>query len=57
MEMSPSVMYVLLPIIGLVIGAALNYLFTKFLEERRHRRNLKTQAYVDFSHNFMDAFL
>ena len=53
--MSPSVMYVLLPIIGVVIGAALQYWFTKLLEERRHRRDLKTEAYKDFIRNFMDA--
>jgi len=55
MEMSPSVMHVLLPIIGVVIGAILNYGFTKVLEERRHMRNLKTQAYLEFIHHFMDA--
>lgn len=56
MEMLPSVMYVLLPIIGVVIGAILNYWFTKVLEERRHIRNLKTQAYLDSIHHFMNAY-
>jgi len=55
MEMSPSVMHVLLPIIGIVIGVILNYWFTKLLEERRHMRNLKTEAYLEFIHHFMDA--
>ena len=55
MEISPSLMYVVLPIIGVVIGAALQYWFTKVLEERRRRQNLKTQAYVDFIRSFMDA--
>jgi len=47
---------VLLSIIGVVIGAALNYVFTKFLDERRHRRNLRTKAYLDFCNNNMNAF-
>lgn len=33
---------------GIVIGAALQYFFTKFLEERRHLRELRTSAYVDY---------
>ena len=48
-------MYVVLPILGVVIGATLQYLFTRVLEEQRHQRNLKTQSYVDFVRNFVGA--
>lgn len=53
--MPPSLMYVLLPIIGVVIGATLQYMFTRVLEERRHQQNLRTQAYVDFIRGFVGA--
>jgi hypothetical protein len=36
------------PILGILIGATLNYLFTKFLEDKKHRQNLRTQAYIDY---------
>ncbi len=55
MEMLPSLMYVLLPIIGVVIGATLQYVFTRVLEERRHQQNLRTEAYVDFIRGFVGA--
>lgn len=35
-------------IFEIAIGAALQYFFTKFLEEKRHQRNLRTEAYLDF---------
>lgn len=53
--MPPSLMYVLLPIIGVVIGATLQYVFTRVLEERRHQQNLRTEAYVDFIRGFVGA--
>ncbi|MBN1141550.1 MAG: hypothetical protein JXB25_07140 [Deltaproteobacteria bacterium] len=35
-------------VIGIIIGALLQYLGTKVLEDRRHRRDLRTQAYMDY---------
>ena len=35
-------------ILGIFIGAALQYVFTKVLEEKRHERDLRTQAYADY---------
>lgn len=35
-------------ILGIIVGALLQYFFTKFLEEKRHRRELRTQAYLDY---------
>jgi hypothetical protein len=34
--------------LGVVVGASLQYLFTRFLEERRHRQSLQTEAYTDY---------
>jgi hypothetical protein len=34
--------------VGLVVGAYLQYLFTSHLESKRHQRELRTQAYLDF---------
>jgi hypothetical protein len=33
---------------GVVIGASLQYIFTRYLEVQRHGRELRTQAYLDF---------
>ena len=33
---------------GVVIGASLQYVFTRYLENQRHYRNLRTQAYMDY---------
>ncbi len=33
---------------GVVIGASLQYIFTRYLETQRHRRELRTQAYLDY---------
>lgn len=40
--------YALLPIVGIIIGAILQYSFSKHSDELKHQKNLKTQAYVDF---------
>jgi len=45
-----------LPIVGVVIGATLQYLFSISSEQRKHQQDLKTQAYVDFIRSFMDAY-
>jgi hypothetical protein len=34
--------------LGVIVGAGLQYLFTRFLEERKHRQSLKTAAYTDY---------
>lgn len=38
----------LVSFIGVVVGAGLQYLFTRVLEDRRHRRDLRAQAYTDY---------
>lgn len=38
----------ILPILGLIIGASLQYFFTRYLENQRHHRELRTQAYLDY---------
>lgn len=43
-----SVTIALVSFLGVVVGAGLQYLFTRVLEERRHHRDLKTQAYSDY---------
>lgn len=35
-------------VLGIVVGASLQYLFTSFLEERKHRRSLQDAAYSDY---------
>ena len=48
METFQSIMYAVLPIVGVLIGATLQYLFSRFSEKQKHQQNLRTQAYVDF---------
>ncbi|MBZ5680303.1 MAG: hypothetical protein LAO24_09380 [Acidobacteriia bacterium] len=38
----------ILSIFGVIIGASLQYVFTRYLENQRHRRELRTQAYLDY---------
>lgn len=38
----------LMSFVGVVVGAGLQYLFTRVLEERRHDRDLRTQAFADY---------
>lgn len=51
--MTPEVLLALLaivgPILGLLLGASLQYHFTRRNELTKHYENLKTQAYVDFA--------
>lgn len=42
-------------VLGIVVGATLQYLFTRFLEERKHKRLLQTEAYVDFLRSVADG--
>ena len=37
-----------LPLLGVVVGAALQFWFSRSSEERRGRQTLRSQAYVDF---------
>ena len=38
----------LFSVLGIVVGASLQYLFTRYLEERKHYRSLQTEAYADY---------
>lgn len=35
-------------LLGMVIGASLQYIFTRHLEDQRHRRDLRAGAYMDY---------
>jgi len=48
MEICQSLIYAVLPILGVVVGATLQYLFSRHSEDRKHQQNLRTQTYVDF---------
>ncbi|MCR4377640.1 MAG: hypothetical protein NUV50_06045 [Rhodospirillales bacterium] len=37
-----------LPFLGLVIGASLQYFFTRHIENQRHIRDLRSKAYMDY---------
>ena len=34
--------------LGIIIGASLQYLFSRYLENQKHQRTLRTQAYTDY---------
>jgi hypothetical protein len=34
--------------LGIVIGASLQYIFTRHIENQRHRRELRSKAYMDY---------
>lgn len=38
----------LLPVLGVVLGASLQYFFSKSAESRKYLATLKTQAYIDY---------
>lgn len=38
----------LLPLLGVIVGAGLHYLSSFSMEARRHRRQLKLEAYTDY---------
>ena len=46
--MSKTVLVTVLPLLGVVVGAGLQYLFTRLAEARRHLRDLRTEAYIDY---------
>jgi len=37
-----------LPVVGVLVGASLQYLFTRYLETQRYQREFRTQAYLDY---------
>lgn len=39
---------VILPVIGIVLGAFFQFYFSKYLEQQRHRREIRTKAYTDY---------
>jgi hypothetical protein len=45
----------LLPVSGIIVGAILQYVFNRGLEERRHLRELRTQAYADYIKGVSDV--
>ena len=38
----------ILPLLGVIIGAALQYFFTRHLDSQKHHRELRTRAYTDY---------
>ncbi|OZG74492.1 hypothetical protein BTA51_05675 [Hahella sp. CCB-MM4] len=38
----------LLSLIGLIVGASLQYFYTRHIENQRHIRDLRSKAYMDF---------
>ena len=38
----------ILPVVGVLVGASLQYFFSRYLEVRRYQRDLRTQAYLDY---------
>lgn len=46
--MNIDIVNALIAILGIILGAILQYLFTKWMEMYKHRQYLQSQAYVDF---------
>jgi|HubBroStandDraft_6_1064221.scaffolds.fasta_scaffold04953_7 hypothetical protein len=38
----------ILPVVGVLVGASLQYFFTRYLEAQRYQRDLRTGAYIDY---------
>ncbi len=38
----------ILSFLGVVMGASFQYVFTRYLDNQRHQRELRTQAYLDY---------
>jgi len=36
------------PLVGLVVGAVLQFLFTRHLDNKKHQRDLRSKAYADY---------
>jgi len=54
MTIDLTIWVALLSFAGIIAGAALQYVFTRVLEDRRHRRELRTQAYSDYVRGVSD---
>lgn len=48
MDPISNIAIAILPILGVVIGASLQYFFSKSAENRKHLATLRTQAYIDY---------
>ena len=48
MEIFKLIFTPILPLIGVAIGASLQYFFSKSSESRKHLSSLRTQAYIDY---------
>lgn len=44
----PTALAVALPLVGIVVGAILQYFFSHFTERRKELRKLRSEAYVDY---------
>jgi hypothetical protein len=38
----------ILSLVGLVVGAVLQFLFTKHLDNKKHHRDVRSKAYADY---------
>jgi hypothetical protein len=38
----------ILSLFGVLLGASLQYVFTRYLDNQRHHRELRTQSYMDY---------
>lgn len=43
-----------LSIIGIILGAFFQYFFTRYLEQQRQRREIRTRAYIDYMSSVSD---
>ena len=43
-----KLLFGILPLIGVIIGASLQYFFTRHIENQRHLRDLRSKAYMDY---------
>lgn len=46
--MAGSVTTAILSLAGLVVGAVLQFLFSRYLDNKRHQRDLRAKAYADY---------
>lgn len=46
--METPVVTAILSLVGLVMGAALQFLFSRYLDTKKHQRELRARAYADF---------
>ena len=46
--MEAPVMTAILSLVGLVVGALLQFLFSRYLDTKKHQRELRAKAYADY---------